>query len=483
MLNFYKSIRLTLVSLLLTCSACATLTSGDQKVMVDSAPRGQEFKTRNSENTISIYETPVTLEIPRDSSIRFDLPGGQIETRPCSFRVGPFLIGNLVPLAAALWPLSLAGYGIDLITGAAYECPQKILFRKDRKKAKSKKISECKKLYLFPPQIDATGKSAVIAKRWFKASNRREQLNCKSYTLSLSHPLTSDKYMIEQLGVNYRDLSFKQKQALAFETGTSHIVTMNRTRDGAKIQASVYDIYKDKKTFSHSFKSKLADGKSKSKVPGWKRFVRNNVHLISNSITLGGYNTDLDSMIVTKQYTRIDNVEDKADISLGITTALHPDGYSDWDFEVDFSPDFSFNTYSSKTFGTVFNERDEPLYTFESEVAGTTADMGAVAGFSLFTPFGRLAVGLGLGLFLSRTEDGANLEDGTKNLVTSYAGLSGTYEFFITDRIFFQTRASSKSLGSNLIDNEFYSVERFETYSFAFGYYFPETRKHVRSLL
>ena len=178
----YKTKLLLIIFLL---SSCASMSGKNQNIMVDSSPRGQEFKTKSLANTYTIGRTPITLKVSRDSHVRFELPGNRTQTVDCKFRVDSFLIGNLIPGLVGAWPISLLGYAIDFFSGSAYQCPESIkLVKNPSKLRKTKKSTLCNKLYIFPPEMNASGKSILIAKKWFKSTKKKNKMS-RFYTLTL----------------------------------------------------------------------------------------------------------------------------------------------------------------------------------------------------------------------------------------------------------------------------------------------------------
>ncbi|NBO38386.1 hypothetical protein EBU99_07360 [bacterium] len=499
-LLFFVFLACFLVTVIL---GCASIGGTSQAVSVDSDPRGL-FVSVNASPDKNDPRTPFSATLPRSSKLKLNFHFDEFEkikTVDCHFRYGTVLGGNLPfalftlsnPLSAALWYGS--AIGLDVITGAGFECPFQVSHDLDVPEALSNEIAEkCPLVLLMPPETDGdlSLSSALLeeAKAFAKRANQQSCIEFVSPTVASAALKRSRLANVSVKEILKNDFARKRSQLLR-DSEANLAVEMEVSSSTAKtvlVKFSLFDLYdgREKASFKKSFSR---SGFEKLKGTWVSRVLGQSLSLIPNSIAfLNSYPT---LQLTPDDRTTSERIGGRSSLMglLSLTSVQHPDQFSDWDTSFQFGPELFFDAIRHRVVLNSDNAQDpgdskSALKTsIEREFRGYAMTLPVDGIVSFHTPAGafRIFVGYGPALYLSTSNTSEN------HAIKMYGiGHFGSdWVAYMSSHLFFQLGLHAFNRGKdNFIEKQGQiALGGWLTTTFGVGYYIPGTQGYVESLL
>ena len=231
--------------LLFFACGCASIFSRNENIAVDSHPRNVTILDKK---TKSSRQTPFVKEYRRQNTLTlFSEHDGEQRKHlyACSFRWVDSGVGNAVLSLFAGLPfgplLFAASLGLDLMSGAAYECPERITL--DLGPPKSSGPDICRSYLILPPQNASSRLSDEVAYRGRQYLSTR----LKACDAILARKDVGEVFRRFQINYETEDRDFPQLyyNYWAVELGANTIVDFKIQDRGSTISVtpSYLDIY------------------------------------------------------------------------------------------------------------------------------------------------------------------------------------------------------------------------------------------------
>jgi hypothetical protein len=237
------------LGLALALSACGTLSGRTQRVAVDASPRGGAVRDAAQPKAPPLASTPavVELERARTQALVFeappaaeagDAPAPQVVEVECDFRWRVAGLGNTPFLLATLAQFGV-GYvlavGVDLWTGAAWDCPQLV-------RPPGSGTDGARRLFVLPPDHDDVAVQDALVASF--AAAVRPSLGADETVLSPR----DHRALLERIGAPRRlaMLPRHRLNTLLAGTGATHVVSLRwRTAEtGTVFSGELLDGYR-----------------------------------------------------------------------------------------------------------------------------------------------------------------------------------------------------------------------------------------------
>ncbi len=466
------SVLLLLVATTLA-TGCATTGGRQQRIAVDSSPRGLEV--RDAEGAV-VGRTPLVVQVHRGPNPELTIRSrGQDHPVPltCDLRWGTFLLGN-----AGLGALTAAGFGfglplgmaVDWWTGAAHGCP-------DRARvvvpAPTVKPPQCRVIGVLPPPHPDYAEQDRIARAW-AASVRSDLGPCDRVV-----PTKTLRPLLTRLGLNPDPpevIDRARLNRLAYEAGVTHLVRLRwDPRDGGtSIRGDLEDVHTEHRVDA-------PEGFDPAPPPddsfSWRSLFRY-LSLLPNSVAFAPSVTQ-PRPIARDGFESVD-LEYHASLPAlatgwTLTSAEHPDQFDAWDAHWKVSPsaglgvlDVTWTAHATEG-GVDLASRSTTWF-----IRGY-AELGGV----IHTPGGALDLSLllgGVGVYQEELGTEASAFTGRFE-----SGAALTYTAFMGERLFMRLAGAAFQTRNPTIDHPAFQVSEYPVATLALGYYLPETRWWLRS--
>ncbi len=491
MIKFYPVFICILLSFQISC---ATLDSRHQVLEINSDPHGVMVYDRFGNNKET---TPVFRKARRSRNhiLRYDKEGKLRKrkiTCPLSFGTTTIntILGALVMVAdpwAGIGTI-LGLNGIDLLSGNAFDCKEKIILDVPE----DADLESCYRVAIIPPEVGDENQAVDIANSWIKKTKKYSQ-RCTEFIGVKKSFEVHEYYNIDTSNsIKANQINRRVARLIAGELNINYLVEL-KTRDDSSnwyVKPKLYSVEEDKtvsgkealgfEVVSQLTKKGLYASKSTSAT--FRKILRKGVKLIPNSIGFMPYSNisfsnadDLgDSNKPEQERTSITNTFLS---SWTLSSIEHPARFK--------SLDATWSLYPS--FGLSLKSFDVP--TPDTLTPSTVKKIGFILGNAdlrikgtLHTPMGAFGLYYGFGAAALWR----NYNDGGYAKFFRPLGTGGTeYIAFLTKNMYFQATAELHSIYGaefyNLPDGR-YSDSIFKT-SVGFGYFIPSMRRWVNRIL
>lgn len=476
---------------------CASVGGQQQVIAVDSHPRGLDFSFKESHKGESLDKTPATVMVERKRALKLKLSSGDFQTDvelKCRFRTGTVLLGNAPvsllfiqnPAAALVFYSTLLG--VDLLTGAAFECPYAATPTLELPAAVAAELTpKCNHVLILPPPQNADLKLEQGLIQEAQDYAQRMTQGCVKFVsqTAASGALIKSSIQDSPIEAIFSEATERKWAQLLRDTGATQAVDVHVDAHGEKftiVTFSLWDLYK-KEPISSFKKTYRSENFEKLKGGFLSSALGNVLKLVPNSIAVSQSSPSLNIQSVTP--FKSEKIGKKSSL-LGlvtITSVEHPDQFSEWDGDFQISPSLYFDSIrhsvSSSSemtqLGASQNIEDEQQfrgYAFNLPVDGV---------LSLHTPAGafRVFIGFGLGSYYSTARP--LVGDQFKLFPLAHAGLD--WVAYFGENFFAQLGAHAFSRGrQNIEQRGGYQLFGWNSTVLGVGYFFPGSRGMLASL-
>lgn len=510
-----KTLLVLLVSIWM--AACATIDDTEQIVSIDSNPRGiavYQDKARKKK----IGETPFFKNIEREYShtFYFALPptgAKQLYEKKinCAFRWGTTLLGNLpliaIPVTFSPAYIYFLGLGIDLLTGAAFDCPHRFTLNLPRQSSRLQSPKTTCHSYLILPPFDNDEKTSdQVAQYW------------RTYMLPGLSPCetiidyTKSKALFLRYKLNtYNEISWARinkhhLNQISHQLQATHIVKINHQKNRTRltVKAQIFDAH----TYKSISKQQRVFDVSRSKTfqfsqaaGAWVKYFQ----VIPNAFGWAPSETNLVAPLPDN--AELINITDLSTFpnyisNLNLINVIHPISYATWDFAFKFAPAFLISYLSKRATLEIplppprkNNRPPLPLKTFAAPTPNlvdglrqsVTHDIDLfffsvplVTSLDMFTPIGTFSTELGIGPVFSWFNESVIASDWR---IRTLVSLTAAYTGFFANNFFIRIQTSSNVGLSNLASYHRFQIKGWDETRLTIGYYFPRLTSLARNLL
>ncbi|TNF00925.1 MAG: hypothetical protein EP326_05655 [Deltaproteobacteria bacterium] len=469
MKHFFILILLSLVV------SCGTLKKRDNIVFADSSPRGLEVKDEKGK---VLGKTPFFLEVDTFKRQTYSFFSEEEKTNVsygCPFDWGGSIIPDLIfvfqPVISATFLIT------DLLTGGAYVCRKPIHATMKVDESKVKLIQRNRRILVLPIASRDKVLSDKIIKSWEKTRFRKlkkdeelvwnESTESSFFVRGLDHYADTHPDRIRRRFLNEVGLEFNATHFLHFD------LEKDKKKKLIKVTPVLYDAFTLAPVEADYLKPfKVRDTEYDSY--GFLARVVDFLHILPNSIR-GGF-----SAVAAEKRQPDKNTEYKVErhpdqlnqliTFFGFDSVHHPRFFDSWDLAGFLSPSLGSSSFKST----------QNLSSGQYEVLLESYYIDYNASFRVFTPFGQIGTGFGLGLMGFIFSDNRNLEYSS---TTAYTHYFFDYTYFFSDRWFFKLAYDFYQPTKGKIHSDYYDLISWKEASVRVGYYFPEIKSITRKLL
>ncbi len=471
---------------------CGTIAGTKQLQAFDSEPRGASILVPSSEKKDPLLgTTPFVGEVTRKNRQNFRYALGRKSKIKeididCKYRYGASLGGNLFTSLLLLGnPMVAAGvfssfFITDLVTGAAFECPDLNITVENV----SKKIPKnfCKKVIVAPPKFVDEKLSDLVARQWM--ANSHLSRKCDTFA-----NYQSSKKIFQYLNIDHRNPIYPAmmtsffKLKLAKETNASHLVVLEVGEDEKNwiVSFTEIDLFRDDPrqndvfTFSPNKsyvpKGKYAELSLVEKVS--KNTAAQLIAWLPNSITFATGTSSLSETYPNENSrTSTDQVKTFSRLITGwaLSNIGHSSAYNIWDYSFILSPslDFSWQTYEVNS---TLVPPTSPLSNFELDFMYLVATYDL--GFTVYTPLGGTSFILGLGAGAFHADLG---ENGTNTTARIVQKASIRHVAFLTQNVYLKVEFYHSETKRPIADTDVIKINGSDSTTVGIGYFFPAWR-------
>ena len=437
-------------------SSCASLTSTNQIISIDSSPRGSDVYL--GKNKQKIGTTPLFYKLPRTRKLKLnfktDKQASKSFNKTCSFR---WLVSGLGNLPFFSNPeLGLVALTYDVLSENAWHCDDYIKVKLPEKN----KRRECYKLFVLAPKHKNPYMSEKIREYWMQSI--KEKIDpCHSFV-----GLKETKKYHKLLGLGNQD-SFESEdiksnkiRKIGLRTEANVFVTLNFNRKNRRtLNADYFDMHTSNQINKFPKRLKLPANYSNEEFKD--SIVNFAFELLPNSLSYEAGNTVHFNDTFTENRSEINSLPTYLS-SFSLLNIVSPEAYGEWDISYGIYPSLEFFlfhwSYSFENANENFNWR---LYYLMP---------GYEARITFYTALGQWSVGIGLGPVLTyskATITPAKWSSSSFNY--SYLRYSAHFSeslFFKIDTTFFNLKQTYK------VDKV--SSGPFSEITLGLGYFFPE---------
>jgi hypothetical protein len=476
--------RVGLIVVLLFPTACATLTGRHQYVAVDSPIRGVEVRHAEAPEVV-LGRTPVVLQLSRARTQELLLRRGQqstsVELR-CRHRLAESAGANLIPatMGLVLGPFVGAtaygfGTGVDLLTGAAWACPPKLLLEPDPAPDAPPPEPEPPTRYLVVPPHGRVTVSRALVREFVLRVHERDP------SASVVDALTAEREF-QRFGLGPSDAFHLTRfprdalNELAFRTGATRLVELSYEPDGVRptVQSRLTDVFTLEQAEFEPFEADLSE--ELADPERWSELLVRSLAIVPSGIGAGLvlreplYEGANGARVVERDRERL-GPPPAVGVSVNFvpTRAVMPR----WGFQLRLA--------AQATAGLEQRSLTIERNGTEREVFARIAFAGATFGPRLgyFTPLGELALYLGGGALAS-----ASWERGSeRRLGTDPVGVASVnHTAFLSQRIYLRLGIALLHGATPLVERDDYQLRRLVAPTVSVGYHSPEARGWLRDL-
>lgn len=484
---------------------CASVGGQSQVLVVDSQPRGLEFEVKNSQRVEPKVRTPAAVMVERRRTLDLKIGFGDFQTNlelKCRFRTGTVLLGNAPasllliqnPAAALVFYSTLLG--IDLLTGAAFDCPAAVSPALDLPPAVASELTPtCSRVLVIPPAQNSDLKLEQSLIDEAKEYAKRMGSACVDFVSQTTATGALIKSSIQDGSVRsvFADAGERKWAQLLRDSGANQAVDIQIDPHGDKftvVTFSLWDLYTKKQisSFKKTFRSenfeKLKGGILSTALGRVLRIVPNSIVVSQSKPTLNiESNVQYTSSLIGTRSSLLG--------LLSISSVEHPDQFDEWDGAFQISPSLYFDS--------IRHTVRPSLPIVETSSDGAIAGDGAVTSvsqqqfrgyafnlpidgvLSLHTPAGafRVFIGYGLGSYYSTAYP--RPKNQLKLFGLAHAGLD--WVAYFADNFFVQLGAHAFSRGQDQIEQRGeFALNGWNSTVLGVGYFFPGSRGMLASL-
>jgi hypothetical protein len=488
---------LSLFFLMGCLTGCASVGGQQQVIAVDSSPRGLDFSFKSYRKSGAKDTTPAAVMVDRRRSLNLSLGSGEFQKTvdvKCDFRTGTVLLGNapvsllLIQNPAAALVFYSALLGIDLLSGAAFECPNGVSPVVELPTAVESELSpKCDRVLVMPPDRNSDLKLEHGLIQEAQEYAQRMAEGCIEF---VSQAVTSGALIKSSIQLGSLESIFsmanERKWAqLLRDTGATKAVDVHVDEHGEKftiVEFTLWDLYKKNKVASFK-KTVKSENFEKLKGGILSSAVGKVLKLIPNSIAVSQSSPSLN--IQSTSAFRSERLGSKSSL-LGlvtITSVEHPDQFDEWDGDFQVGPSLYFDSIRhtvSSAEPTGLTNSDQ--VTNESQqFKGYAFNLPVDGVLSLHTPAGafRVFIGFGLGSYYSTARP--LVDEKLKLFALAHGGLD--WVAYFGDNFFAQVGLHAFSRGQKHIEQRgSYQLYGWNSTVVGFGYFFPGSRGMLASL-
>ncbi|MEY2987957.1 MAG: hypothetical protein RJB13_1478 [Pseudomonadota bacterium] len=478
-------------------TGCASVGGQQQVIAVDSSPRGLEFSFNSFRKKDSSMMTPAAVMVDRRRTLQLTLGSGDFQKKldlNCNFRKGTVLLGNapvsllLIQNPAAALVFYSALLSIDLLSGAAFECPYGVSQVVELPSAVESELAPtCNRVLILPParNNDLKLEKGLIEEAQEYASRMAQgciQFVSQAVTTGALIKSSIENGSIESLFVPTSERKWAQ---LLRDTGATRAVDVHIDEHGEKftiVTFSLWDLFKKEKiaSFKKTFRSenfeKLKGGFLSSAAGKVLKLIPNSIAVSQSSPSLNIQSpTAFKSELIGRKSSLLGLVT--------ITSVEHPDQFDEWDGDFQISPSLYFDSIRHSV-----SPSEQSRLTSSVQDAGERQQFRGYAFnlpvdgvLSLHTPAGafRVFIGFGLGSYYST----ARPLTGNKFKLFALAHGGLDWVAYFGDNFFAQVGLHAFSRGQNYIEQRGnYQLNGWNSAVVGLGYFFPSSRGILASL-
>lgn len=456
---------------------CSTISGTHQIVSVDSDPRGVPIFLEQSGNDKKFLGyTPFFSEMPRNNNLTLWTPDSsasmtQIMHVNCDYRWITSYLGN-APFYGIKPFVYLAAIGIDYLSKASYECPDRFSLQLDLPTpANLKAKNECYSAFIIGPYWAGEKTMNKLLDEWFL------RLKDRDYCISI-FKLDESPEILEYLNIshkkelNLKELSHHIKNYIGLKTGSHLLGYIETSKDEetghVNVSTRLFDLHKEEYLPNSGTNFTLTDPDlaldSPSEILSDLTF-----QLIPNSVRYGADQSEVP--VTGKNGFKIDQSELEFNLPrlisfLDLTTVSLPYGFEPWDVNLSTEGSMSFFYWSYRL---KLRKGDNPKESHEYSLLASTAIWSLK--LTLHTPLGAVSGFVGAGILVSSLK-----EQGAERSTRLSRALRPGFDYiaFITNQIYFyfeiyQLRAALPE-GEKIRPSD--SVQHI---GLGFGYYFGKS--------
>lgn len=490
---FFTSLLVATIGL----AGCASVGGQQQVVAVDSSPRGLEFSFNSLNQVRPNDSTPAAVMVDRRRALNLRIGSGDFQKTldfKCDFRAGTVLLGNapvsllLIQNPAAALVFYSALLGIDLLSGAAFECPYSVSPVIELPAAVESELpSTCHSVLVLPPARNSDIKLEQGLIQEAQEYAQRMVEGCVQFVSQTTTTGALIKSSIEESSIEsiFSPASERKWAQFLRDTGATRAVKVQVDEHGDKftiVTFSLWDLYKREKisSFKKTYRSenfeKLKGGLLSSAVGRVLKLIPNSIAVSQSSPSLNIQSaTPFKSELIGRKSSLLGLVT--------ITSVEHPDQFDEWDGDFQISPSLYFDSI-----------RHSVSPSESKSIAGSVLDLSETQQFrgyainlpmdgvlSLHTPAGafRVFIGFGLGSYYSTARPAS--DESLKLFALAHGGAD--WVAYFGDKFFAQVGLHAFSRGRKYIEQRGnYQLNGWNSAVVGFGYFFPGSRGMLASL-
>ena len=404
---------------------CGSLMGQSQYVSVDSSPRGAQVHDAKGR---VVGKTPFFAQVSQQQQLSYYVRGADGDRhwtqRDCRYSwlgspLENFCIGLLGAPLGGLGLLGVwgAGIGVDWWTGAAFNCPRRVVV-KSALKAKS-----CPKYVVHLPLAYAPTARQKMTDEWIKSVRRTEP--CAESVDPSKSAVWARRLRVNLATIGDREWDRGRFNRFGYETDASHIASLEVKSGSDGMDMLIGDV---------------ADLHTGVVVPAAPMSLGTDIDLTSTRgfSLLGLLRSTLslvpESVAVASQVRRVSNTAESANesgegteraarLSAKLLSVSHPDAFRNWDYDLNLGPGFALDLFEPLT---IRDDRDSTRF--------TRLGLHGIATLTGHTPVGAVSIEFGLGgsyIQISEGADSPHIWVGERVVILSYTG-------FLTSSIFFR---------------------------------------------
>jgi len=469
---------LILLFLLFFLVSCGNLTTTKSVVQLDSKPRGLYVYDHEKK---FVGRSPIFLEVDKGFHYQFHYSvkkDGPLKKMRRHCRVN--WLGSVLPNSIFL-PFFPAGtamgasfLGTDLINGGLNDCTEKFILKS---KNGAGKIARplAQRLLILPPEHYDGVVSNSLARHFKKNIFQKFRVNPTDQVVSFNQT-SSDLRFFGIDHDNAKDLKIMRDEIYLYLAQKYQVTGFVKItyKDGV-MYSQVIDAFTKKYTPSVYNKKVKLTIKGIKKRSSIIQFLVKSISLLPNAATVtktegaATFKVGPGRGEVNEDRRSHPDAFPKWASSFGIETIRPTFFYGMWDADVWISPAMGLSSFQYKT---DVQGHGNLVVNFSS------LNLFMMGNVALFTPFGALQLGAGIGgsYFEGRDNKGGEFKKGS----TLYRILISHY-FFWSRRVYSTINFSSNHFGSNPPSGTLYEMDHFNEASIGLGMYFPEAKSLTRA--
>ncbi len=477
---FYKY--LTLLVVLPVLVSCASLAGRQQVIAIDSPEHGLQVR---SEDGQLLGTTPLFAPVKRQRHqvLRVGTRGQNVailcDYRPLSSMLPNAVLASLATQAGLLPMAALfaLGNGTDLLTGAAFDCPDAVVLPAESTEIASDTPPSCRTLLVAPPLHHDPGVSRDLAERWWQQHHHEFRCDCR-VDPDQAEALLRRQGISNERGLDPPNHRRQLLNQLGWRSGATHVAVLETKLDGdaVLITPALWSLFSLQKQLDDP----MAFDLQLRRQPRWRRalaWLGRHMSVLPDSVGYAPTGKTFDFIGVDgHQVAGVTLTPSSVPALLGNWSLLsveHPGAFRPWDLSWDLGPRVLLG------YGAVDVQVVAAKEVFRRSVR--LLDLGGLYGATgtAHTPVGALSLFAGLGWAPTWHWAQGHYVGFAAPVVAS---VSAAYTAFATENLFLRAEASSFESQSPSARGDGYGLWRWTTVSFTLGWYAPEWRSRLRSL-